>query len=220
MFKAELLAKKAVSPNVIEFTYSRPLNFNYLPGQYISIVVDKITNRSYSLNSPPLNSETISSLVDISPGGKGTTYLKKMAVGGLITFKGPYGHMILPDKLDTYKNLNFIATGTGICPFISIISHLEGADFTGKINLLYSEKYQNDLLGLSNLKIDNIAISLTREEVKGYNYGRVTAYLKKLPREKALFFICGNTRMLLEVIKLLKRDGVKDSKVIYESFYY
>ena len=220
MYKAELIEKKPVSKNIFNFLYKRPSDFNYLAGQYISLLVGKSEKRSYSLSSSPFDKNIISSIVDISPGGIGTTYLNKIKIGKSISFEGPYGHMVLPPNYQKQSKINFVCTGTGICPFISIIKDLNQKGYKGEINLLYSEKFKNDFSNLADLKISNLYLSLTREKAKSIAFGRVTEHLYKLPKDKALFFLCGNTRMLTEVIKILKNEGLTQKNLVYESFYY
>lgn len=193
-----------------------------MAGQFISIIIDTTSKRSYSLSSSPTNKKFLSTVVDITPQGQGTRYLSSLSVGDLINFEGPFGHMVLPEDFAEKEALNFIATGTGISPFLSIIKFLNTVNHTGKINLLYSEKFKKDLYPLSSFKNLKPLITLTREnKYFPYKKGRVTSQLNSISiGDSQLYFLCGNTRMILEVKNILRSKGVSDGSIIFESFYY
>ena len=49
-----------------------------------------------------------------------TNLLDKMEVGEEINIYGPYGSFVLKDEYINSKQIIFIASGTGIAPFVSI----------------------------------------------------------------------------------------------------
>lgn len=159
--------------------------------------------------------------MDITPQGIGTKYLSNLNIGEKLFFEGPFGHMILPKNFNEKKAINFIATGTGISPFLSVIKFLESEKYSGEINVLYSEKYEKDLYPLDQIKISNLHLTLTRDENSSHKKGRVTSHLDFLTFSYSqLYFLCGTTRMILEVKKLLINKGISEENIIFESFYY
>lgn len=221
MFQSKFIEKKVISDTVFEFVFTRPVDFIYSSGQFISILINNKTRRSYSLSSSPTESNLISTIVDISPGGPGTTFLKNLNPNNTLTFDGPYGHMVVPEDFNDDRQINFVCSGTGISPFVSIIKFLNQVKYKGEINILYSEKFEKDFYDLSKLTISNTYLSVTRENSLSTLTGRVTEHLELLPiSAKSLFFVCGNTRMLIEVVKYLKGKNLDSGNIIYESFYY
>ena len=52
---------------------------NFIPGQYISIIIDPSTRRQYSIsNYSSASFDEFEIIVDIKPNGVGTTYLKNL----------------------------------------------------------------------------------------------------------------------------------------------
>src|SRR5580700_8872908 len=99
-------------------------HFGFVPGQWLSIKAttpegEEIT-RAYSIASPPENGRVALCLNRVHEGFM-SNHLCSLAEGGEITFQGPFGNFILhPPMRDTI----FIATGTGIAPFRSMLCWL------------------------------------------------------------------------------------------------
>lgn len=92
----------------------------FVPGQYIAINYEGIP-RAYSLTSQPHQSE-LEICVRRVPTGRLTPRLATdLNVGDPITVRGPYGELALQSKSN--RDLVFLATGTGVAPFKSMIEY-------------------------------------------------------------------------------------------------
>ena len=144
---AILISKDELSWCVWRFRFKAksPL-INFIPGQYISIIIDPSTRRQYSIsNYSSASFDEFEIIVDIKPNGVGTTYLKNLNVGDEISFIGPIGRFVLAENLS--KDLYFIATGTGIAPFKSMIEFLihKNLHLSHNIHVHFGTRFSKDL---------------------------------------------------------------------------
>ena len=99
--------------------------------------------RPYSIASPPSSPHRITLVLNLVSGGPGSTYLYGLREGDTTSFKGPAGSFFLRD--DVTRHLFFVATGTGIAPFRSmLLAQLERA--TGQpLTLFWGLRNHRDL---------------------------------------------------------------------------
>jgi ferredoxin-NADP reductase len=95
----------------------------FRPGQYVNVFVDVdgvLTSRPYSIASPP-GSDTLELTVREKPGGFVAPYLiNEVQVGDELETTGPEGNFYHEPLIDG-DDLVFLAGGSGITPFMSII---------------------------------------------------------------------------------------------------
>ena len=117
---------------------------------------------------------------------------------------------------DSSRSLMFIATGTGLIPFLHMMDELKKAGVKKKITLLFGCMNESeDITGnyLKNYKdYFDIEIQVCVEnptEINGYYKGRVTDYLieKKYNPNSYDFYICGHPNMTDSTVKLLRSMG-------------
>lgn len=213
IYNSNLIDIDRRSDRVIVLTFSRPVDFQFKAGQFVFIdIPDTRYRRAYSIASS-VDEDVLRFIIDISPMGVGTSYLSSLEVGDSISFNGAWGHMVLgEDMLD--KPIYFIATGTGVAPFISMLAELPEDTDT---HMIYSEKYLADMIAV-DLPSDRKTLSLTRESVDGYLRGRVTEYLDDISTT-GTYFICGNKDMIIAVRGALIAKGCKANDINLEVFY-
>ncbi len=216
LFKSKLLSKELLGNCYLYLTFERPLNFDFLSGQFITIVISSNVRRSYSIASPDFLKETFSLLVDISPQGVGSNYLNSLKVNQSIQYIGPLGNMVLPKSLK-FSYYNFVSTGSGIAPFLSLIPSLQKKVNSKKIYLLHS--FKNDYNYFDSVFPSNInkKIVFTQEPLLNYPKGRVTNYLNYLNTHNSLNYLCGVKNMVFQVRDYLKNQPY--SQVLHEVFY-
>jgi ferredoxin-NADP reductase len=106
----------------IEFEVLGHPHFGFVAGQWLSAKEHKpdgeeIT-RAYSIASPPNGSNRFAFCLNRVVDGFMSNFLCDLEVGTEVPFQGPFGNFILrPPMRDTL----FIATGTGIAPFRSML---------------------------------------------------------------------------------------------------
>src|SRR5438094_1019167 len=108
-----------------EFEMQGVPRFGFVPGQWLSLKHNKpdgeeIT-RAYSIASPPSEQNRFALCLNRVQDGFMSNFLCDMKEGDELRAQGPFGDFILrPPMLDTL----FIATGTGIAPFRSMLHWL------------------------------------------------------------------------------------------------
>ncbi len=102
--------------------------FDFLPGQYIDFLLPGGRRRSFSIASPPHDSQLLELHVRRVSGGEFTEPLFREPVRGtLLTMQGPFGHFVYrspeaPSRGDPPMLL--LGGGTGLAPLKSILRHV------------------------------------------------------------------------------------------------
>ncbi|MBU0974115.1 hypothetical protein KKD03_00230 [Patescibacteria group bacterium] len=230
-FTAKLAEKEVFNEKFSKYIFEleQPHRMEFEAGQYVSITVDEAGDRrSYSVCSNPDTHHSFELLVDHSPDGKGTTFFKNLKFGNEVDAMGPLGKFVLvPDKGE--DELVFVATGSGIAPFMSMILNLlqdvnEKRPITLYWGLRYVENmfWENEFQDLvdeyKNFKFHPV-LSKALEEWPLCK-GRVTDCLAihDVP-VKGCYYLCGSTKMIEDVSELLLGRGVKAENVHFEKFY-
>jgi CDP-4-dehydro-6-deoxyglucose reductase len=226
--KAVLVSSREIAPNTRHFEFeSAEWKAAFVPGQFLSLThqfgEDEIT-RAYSIVSPP-DGHRFSLCANLVDGGHFSPHLFALAPGEEIDFKGPYGAFILRRPV---SDSIFVATGTGIAPFRSILlSHLrEHADrrFTLVFGVRhdYGLLYHEELLELSR-ECPNFDYrpTLTRppEHWRGLT-GRVQSHTLSLlgDRRDMDVYACGLREMVDDLRAKLKEAGLDRKRIIYEKY--
>jgi ferredoxin-NADP reductase len=132
----------------LEFEVIGVTRFGFVPGQWLSIKAttpegEEIT-RAYSIASPPEDGRVALCLNRVHEGFM-SNHLCSLTEGAEITFQGPFGNFILhPPMRDTI----FIATGTGIAPFRSMLRWLLAEPERHQrreLSLLFGARTEKDL---------------------------------------------------------------------------
>jgi ferredoxin-NADP reductase len=128
-FSSRLISSRVLSGQTkhLEFEVGEVPRFGFVAGQWLSFKHNKpdgeeIT-RAYSIASPPAETNRFALCLNRVQDGYMSNYLCDMREGDAIICQGPFGDFILrPPMRDTL----FIATGTGIAPFRSMLHWLLG----------------------------------------------------------------------------------------------
>ena len=109
----------------LEFQVRGVTRFGFVPGQWLSVRAttsegDEIT-RAYSIASAPSAGNEFAFCLNRVQDGFMSNYLCDLRKGAEIPFQGPFGDFILSPPL---RDTVFIATGTGIAPFRSMLQSL------------------------------------------------------------------------------------------------
>ncbi|MCA9381383.1 FAD-dependent oxidoreductase, partial [Candidatus Dojkabacteria bacterium] len=135
--KSKLIYKNQITPSIIEVDLELAESVNFMPGQYVNVTVGEPFRRPYSVTS--YEEKTLKILVGNGNPGKGADFFTKAEIGMIIEISVPMGEFGIKDN--TEKSI-FIATGSGLAPFITMIKSLNSAP----VFLLYRIKnYDEDL---------------------------------------------------------------------------
>jgi ferredoxin-NADP reductase len=117
-------------------------------GQYVNLFMDVdgvLTSRPYSISSSP-ESKFLDLTIQQKPGGFVTRYLlSELKVGDELQSTGPKGHFYHEPLIDG-RDLVFLAGGSGITPFMSMIRSLLQQKDAPEIHLLYGSRTPEDVI--------------------------------------------------------------------------
>ncbi|HID72565.1 TPA: hypothetical protein EYP38_01370 [Candidatus Micrarchaeota archaeon] len=200
----------------------------YLPGHFAMLhALDKdgneIVKRPYSIASSP-NSEYLEFCIKMI-GGEMTSILDKAREGSVIGVRGPMGHFTYNKEAECA----FVAGGTGLAPFMSMLRYIKEEGIKGKFTLFYSARtrklllYREELKELAKDDCIEVVITLTREEPKDWEgeTGRINeAMLIRSVGELAgkKWFLCGPLKMTISTRNTLLKEGVSQEDVKFEGW--
>jgi ferredoxin-NADP reductase len=120
--------------------------FPFEPGQYATLGLigpeGKLIQRPMSVSSSADDLSEYEFFIRLVQGGAFTPLLWNIGVGDPINIKGPKGKFVLQDDGRTCL---FIASGTGLAPFISMIDTLRDRGQTRDVVLLHGVSHDYDL---------------------------------------------------------------------------
>jgi ferredoxin-NADP reductase len=216
----------------LEFQVQGVQRLGFVPGQWLSLTASKTDGeeitRAYSIASPPSDNGRFAFCLNRVQEGFMSNHLFDLAEGAEITFQGPFGSFILRPPL---RDTVFIATGTGIAPFRSMLHWLladrsrhEERDFwllfgvRLEQDIYYREEFERLAAEHSNF---HFLPTLSRggPEWKGLR-GYVQEHLPGMigNRTDMHAYICGLDKMVSANRGLLKTAGWDRKQILYEKY--
>jgi CDP-4-dehydro-6-deoxyglucose reductase, E3 len=115
----------------------------YLPGQYMNVLLDDGTHRSFSMASAPAGSHVDFHVRQI-PGGRFTEgELAQLRAGDRLQVEIPLGNFRL--HAEDYRPLLMVATGTGLAPLKAMLESLMGDADCPPVSLYWGARTEADL---------------------------------------------------------------------------
>ena len=216
----------------LEFEVAGTSHFGFVAGQWLSATEHKADGeeitRAYSIASPPNGSNRFAFCLNRVEEGFMSNFLCDLEPGAEVPFQGPFGNFILrPPMRDTL----FIATGTGIAPFRSML-HWVLADQSRhqgrQLWLLFGSRTEKDIYyhdEFLKLAADHPNFhylpSLSRggpdwSGLRGYVQEHVPGIVGQ--RTDMHAYICGLKKMITTNRDLLKGLGWDRKSIIYEAY--
>lgn len=206
----------------------------FRPGQYINIFLDIdgiLTSRPYSIASPPRHQNLEITVRDKPDGFVAPYILNELKVGDEIETTGPEGHFYHEPLIDG-QDLVFLAGGSGITPFMSILREFLDRKTmmpTPKIKLLYGSRltddiiYKEELTRLANEHGNFEYVSIISEPapefdgIHGFlNANMIANHVHDF--EGKTFYICGPNAMYDLCLEALTKLGIPRHKIKRESY--
>ena len=218
---AVITQKNQLNPHVFQFTFQTQHPVLFTPGQYATVIIDAKTRRQYSFCSPANNSTSFDIVVDVSPMGPGSKFFMEKKVGDRVEILAPLGNFIYTES--SRKKI-FIATGTGIAPFRSMIITAPSESIVLYWGLRHEEDvyWQQEFEEFSNTH-PNVQFILTLSQPSDNwvgKKGHVQDHLfSQLNLRNADYYICGNKDMVSDVREKLLAAQVPTTQVKSELFY-
>jgi benzoate/toluate 1,2-dioxygenase reductase subunit len=196
----------------------------FLPGQYVNIdVPGSGQHRSYSFSTVP-GERRIGFLIKKIPGGLMSNWLERAEIGTSLELTGPMGSFYLRE---VKRPLLFLAGGTGLAPFLSMLDVLAGENSQQPVHLIYGATRELDLVLVEKIeaytrRLANFTYStVVAEEASSHpRKGWVTQHMPAdvLNGGNVDVYLCGPPPMVDAVRKHFDDNGVKPNSFHYEKF--
>ncbi len=120
--KAKLVARKALTADMAEYTFECADAADFLPGQYALLRLPGVVgDRAYSMSNLTNADGLWSFIIKRTPQGHGTTVLAEaLDIGDHVELDGPFGMSYL--RTSAPRDLVCVGGGSGLSPLKSIIS--------------------------------------------------------------------------------------------------
>jgi ferredoxin-NADP reductase len=213
VYSLGLVQRRWLSKKTFELSFERPPAFDFKAGQRIRFFHEGF-ERDYSLANAPVDPALVLCIRRVATGGF-SSLLSTATSGTQFTISGPHGYFTYQPSP---RQAVFVASGTGVAPFCSMIRSGVGGCILlhgvgQKTELYYSEELQKAstryVACLSNEK------DLPRDAFQG----RVTDYLRQhLPVQAYDFYLCGRSEMIRDATLLI--DNRFSGSHIYTEIFY
>ena len=210
--------------------------FPFAPGQYATLGLmgpEKLVQRPMSVSSSADDLSEYEFFIRLVDSGGFTPLLWERSVGDAINIKGPKGKFLLQDD---GRRAVFVASGTGLAPFISMIETLRARGQTRDVVLLHGASHEHDLAWrrqLTDLERGGefplrYVPTLSRpQQNPGWSgcTGRVEAIVESqldehgLTPETATIYVCGNPEMITAVEEIAAGRGFAPEQVRKELYW-
>lgn len=201
----------------------------FLPGQYIDIILEDGRHRSFSIANAPHNDEFLELHIRLVEGGQFTPKVfNSMQNKDLLRIEGPHGSFFFREDSD--KDLLLIAGGTGFAPIKGIVEHLLSEGFQRPVYLYWgvrteADLYMNELSQQWASQQSNIhfvpVLSQSGDDWsgrKGYVHEAVLADFEDLSSFD--IYTCGPPAMIKAAEETFQAKGMNKDHFYFDSFDY
>ncbi|MFC5269840.1 2Fe-2S iron-sulfur cluster-binding protein [Adhaeribacter terreus] len=229
---------KDEAPNVKTFYFegAEAREIAYQSGQYLTFLLphhQPEVRRSYSIVASPVLNEPLAIGVKRMENGIFSRYLIDHAkVGDKLITTGAAGFFTLPENLALYKQLFFLAAGSGITPIFSLIKTVLFSHPKLPVVLIYSNKthdhaiFREELIQLADqfpqrFKVEFLfsdAADLTKARLYKGLLETFVKVLAKAPPSEILAYVCGPENYMRMCTYGLHMAGVKLENIRKENF--
>lgn len=201
---------------------------NYLPGQFVRLVLANGVSRDYSMANLPDDSRRLEFFVRVYPDGEFSSYIARAASPGeQVTLHGPRGYFILRDNDRTPV---FIAGGTGLSPVLAMLRQLAADQPDHHAVLIFGNTNVGDVFGAHELKVlaeqmPNLQIIsgvINPDDAWTGDVGTATEVAEKFlcgtDRSQFEYYYCGPPKMIEATTHMLEKLGVARELRHHEDF--
>ncbi len=205
----------------------RPKGFDYIPGQWASIILGKENSpemKPLSFSSSP--TEDFLEVTKRLTGHEFSNAFDTLNIGDSVSVSGPYGNLTFHGEFD---KICMLSGGIGITPLRSMIRYSTDKDLKTNIILLYSNRFEDGIAFKDdfdailernpNFKFI-VTITGPTKAWKGFT-GRINLeMIKKIAPDYAdrVFYTCGPRPMVDAMATLLTKMGLPRGRIRYEYF--
>lgn len=234
---AKLIDRREVAENTMAFRFEKPPGWTFKPGQFVEVALRNPpetdaegNSRAFSIVSPPHEPAIV-----VATRLRDTAFkrvLKSLPAGAEVNIDGPFGNLILHNKVS--RPAVFLAGGIGITPFHSIVLYAAQEKLPHRIFLFYCNRRPEDAPFLDELQAleqrnpnFKLAATMTNMEDSKLSWngerGRIDKqmldrHLKKAASAEPVYYIAGPPGMAGGLQTMLANGGVDSDDIRIEEF--
>jgi ferredoxin/flavodoxin---NADP+ reductase len=229
--EGRVVARRDWAPGLTTLTVDAAIE-PHTPGQFVNLGLElggELVRRSYSIASLP--GAALEFYLKEVPGGILTPALLRLPVGApVLVERKPQGFFTL-DYVPPCRDLWFVATGTGLGPFISMLRGPDVWQRFERVVLVHGARYVeqlsysdelSELTALHPSRFKRVAVvsggahgaALPGRVTTAFADGSLEARAElSLDPERTHLMLCGNPDMILELTALLATRGLRKHRV-------
>jgi len=211
-----------------------PTELDFFPGQYVQVRCPPFPGspqevaREYSIASDPEYRHTVDLIIRRVPQGTCTVYcFEHLKVGDEVRLSGPFGDFRLSG---TDTPMIFLAGGSGMAPFVSILHHMVHTGCPRPTTFFFGAKRVRDLYLLDAMRAFErqlpafrfvpVVAQVSEGEAWTGQTGLVTDAVGRAFTGLAGFeaYLCGPPGMIEASIQVLKGLGIPQDRIYYDKF--
>ena len=196
---------------------------------------DKLIKRVYCIASSPANREFLEFYVALVPDGLLSPRLFNLKIGDRIWLSPKTGGKFTYDdsQVPEGANLVLMATGSGLAPFISMLSTFLSSQPKRKVAIIHGARhswdlgYRSTLMTMQHLRANVTYIPvISRTDEEPVPWKGASGYVQDVWKSGALekawgykpnpenthVFMCGSPQMSEEMLEILSQEGFREDK--------
>jgi ferredoxin/flavodoxin---NADP+ reductase len=189
----------------------------FVPGDCVAIFApDGVGSRPYSIASGTGEAH-LGFLIRRMPGGEVSDHLARLRPGDEVWLSPPFG-WFRPGETAGTAPFVFVATGTGLSPFLS---HLRSRPDAPPRQLFVGVRQAADRVDPEGLAAScETHFAVSREDAPGCHRGRVTDLVDRIHlAPDCQYYLCGLDDMIDEVTRALEARGIPPRHIHRECFF-
>lgn len=232
-FSGRIARKRDLTHDTLELRIELldPPSIDFIAGQYVQLETTEYKGReavmrAYSISSLPSDRRFLELVVRRVPGGICTTWVfDVLKEGEPVKLSGPYGEFRLSAS---DAPMVFVAGGSGMAPFWSILRHMKEQGIRREAAYFYGATAERDLYFADDLKA-------MEKELPGFTFvptltqaspswtgsrGRVTEAIPQAFKDLSRYegYLCGSPGMIESSIQVMTGLGMAREKIYFDKF--
>ncbi len=207
----------------------RAQRIDYLPGQYIDVLLEGGKRRAFSIANAPREDGTLDLHIRKVPGGGFTEFVfDALSPGALLRVEGPLGTFVLRE--DSTRPMLFMAGGTGYAPVRAMLEHLLACGCQRPMHVYWGARNASDLYEHERLsdwaerhpELRYVGVAAETGSDDGLRHGLVhSALLEDHPDLAGVdLYMSGPPAMIDSARHAFAEAGLDDNHLFYDSFEY
>lgn len=206
----------------------------YKPGQFLTILSPEgKERRSYSFStSPEFDTQAAITVKRVTNGFVSRYLIDHVKVGDIVSISGPFGFFTLPEQVDGFKQVVFLAAGIGVTPILSLLKELLARQPKIPTTLIYSNSsvestvFYEDLQKLQQQYAEQLRVEFLFSNSRDLARARLNKQLLpellhehlKTGKNDTFFYLCGPFPYMRMVQLALEEENIPADHIRKENF--